>query len=373
MADPDGVFRAKLDLASFGDHRRHILSTLRLAGPVEDIAEAARDEKTPAFIDAETGESITYAEYKSNIALLAAALAWPFAGHAALPPRSVVALNLPNSIHTPVILHAVLLAGHVAALVSPSLTKDEAKFQIEKCGARLVVTDGSLWNVGVAAVNSIDESKRPHMVLLSRPNGVSAAGAIPTLRDLLEYGKSRPPFVFTPLTPETAQTTPAVIPFSSGTSGLPKAVLLSHSNQSASILQISSTMRPALGWTPGNNVRYIVSFQPLAHVYGLNYTLGMAMHLRCTIVIMRSFDLTRYLTLVSRYQPRVLFLVPPVVVRLIGTPKKEFEGHDLRSVRYIFCGAAPMRKETEDSLVSLFPNRVDVKQGCKSFFVPGFY
>lgn len=371
LPDPDGVYRSKLNLADIGEHRRNIVSTLRLApgSELEDPEEAKRDETTFAFIEAETGEGITYSQYKRAIKLLAAAFS---AG--AIPtkdgppirlaPGSVVALHVPNSIVAPVVFHGLMLGGFKAALISSSLTRDEVAYQLQKCEAEVVVTAGELWDICYAATVSLEANKKPRMIALKMEDGVPDGTC--TVQDLLRFGETRAPgFEWDPHGRPWHQT-PAIIPFSSGTSGTPKAVILSHANQSALILQIAKTWESELAWKgEGTGPRHIVTFLPGSHVFFQNYMLGMGLYLRTTIVIMKKFDVVRYLGLVSKYRPPVLFLVPPVVVRLVGMDKSEFKGYDLTSVRFIFSGAAPMRKETEEALVAIFPQKVVVKQGCE--------
>ncbi|KAI9009030.1 hypothetical protein DFJ74DRAFT_637093 [Hyaloraphidium curvatum] len=355
------VFRSSIDIASLGEHRRHLLQTLRLAPPVpgepRDLAEEDRDSRTPIYVDGSTGTSVTYADYKRDLWLLAAALQT-----LGLPRDAVVGVHLHNSLQVPFAFHAAVLAGYAVSPVSPSLTRDEVAAQLAKCRAAAVVTDADLWDVSSPAASPLNP--KPLLILASRPPpGSPVPPGTPTLPDLLELGRTLPPVRFNPLSPADAERTVCLVPFSSGTSGAPKAVALTHANQTAAALQIGSTMRGALAWDPVGGTKAAVAFVPMAHVYGCNYFMGSLLGLRVTVVMMAKFAPEPYLRLVSRYRPPVLFLVPPVVVRLIAMPREELAPYDLSSVRYVFCGAAPMRAETEQALVGVFPGEVQVKQG----------
>ena len=271
--DPDLVFRSLLNLSDLGEHRRNAIETMRLVGPGD-----ASDATTPIYTDGDSGQSITYAEYRMKIALLANVLSSPILG---LERGACIALHLPNCLEMPVAFHATLLACRVAALVSPSLTKDEVAYQLDKCGAKLVMADPSMWDITWPAVMA--SKARPRIILAraaEEEKGERAPAGIMTLIELLEHARRLPAFVYSAMTPKESMHTPAIIPFSSGTSGPPKAVVLSHSNQSTSTLQIASTMRAALARRPGQlKPTTIVSFIPLCHVFGVNYMLSMAVHL----------------------------------------------------------------------------------------------
>lgn len=78
---------------------------------------------------------------------------------------------------------------------------------------------------------------------------------------------------------------------------------------------------------------------------------------------MKTFNPDQFLSLVALHRPRILLLVPPVVVRFINTPRSYFEQFDLSSVRAIIVGAAPMKRETEEALSKLFPGNPVIGQG----------
>jgi acyl-CoA synthetase (AMP-forming)/AMP-acid ligase II len=124
------------------------------------------------------------------------------------------------------------------------------------------------------------------------------------------------------------------LPYSSGTTGLPKGVMLTHANLVANILQIDA----AGHYVDGEDTT--VAFLPFFHIYGLTVIALMSLWAGVTIVVMPKFELEPYLALVERHGATVLHVVPPVVVAFAKHPA--VAGRDFSRVRMLFSGAAPL-------------------------------
>ena len=124
------------------------------------------------------------------------------------------------------------------------------------------------------------------------------------------------------------------LPYSSGTTGLPKGVMLTHRNLVANIIQIDATGH----FRDGEET--LISYLPFYHIYGMVVVMSQALYRGATMVVMPRFDLTRYLDLVELHRATFLHVVPPTVLALAQDPL--VTKRDFSSVRTVFSGGAPL-------------------------------
>ena len=159
---------------------------------------------------------------------------------------------------------------------------------------------------------------------------------------------------------EEAKKTIATINYSSGTTGLPKGVCVSHYNLIANILQTSFTREAFLKYGPeGRPETRWIGFLPLYHAYGQMYTILIATRIQAEVYVMPKFVLEDYLRIIQERKITHLNLVPPIMVMLAKRP--EVDKYDLSSVVEIGCGAAPLSRELQNEVSRKFGVRV--KQG----------
>jgi len=312
-ANPEGLFLHDV-----------ILATCRSQG-----------QKT-AIVDTSCGRRVSYGEYGEVVE----ALARGFVG-AGLQPGEVVAIFLSNSWEYCAAYHAATLAGGFPTLMNPTYREREVRYQLENSGAAFLVSDGPF----LKDIN-LDGLPRLRRVYTTRQE---VPGAEP-LQNLLHANSSSLP---SPAT--SSHETVVALPYSSGTTGLPKGVMLSHHNLVANVYQLVGPHAAPL--SAHDNM---LCFLPLYHIYGLNVALNPALTLGATLVLMPRFNATQLLSLLPQEKISMLPLVPPAINALCQAAEQGQFPRD-HQVRWVKCGAAPLAAELARRFTSL--TGIPVNQG----------
>ena len=154
----------------------------------------------------------------------------------------------------------------------------------------------------------------------------------------------------------------AFLCYSSGTSGLPKGVMISHRNVIANTLQISVYDEPSREMVGGKDyLDTALGLLPQSHIYGLIVVCHASTYRGDRVIVLPKFDLQNYLTAIQKYQINTLYIVPPIIIAMVKNQQllKKF---DLSSVKVIFTGAAPLGKETAEEIAQQYPEW-KVRQG----------
>ncbi|PKI54595.1 4-coumarate--CoA ligase 2 isoform X2 [Punica granatum] len=146
---------------------------------------------------------------------------------------------------------------------------------------------------------------------------------------------------------------PVALPFSSGTTGLPKGVVLTHRSLITSVAQQVDGENPNLHLR-GDDV--VLCLLPLFHIYSLNSVLLCSLRAGAAVLLMHKFEIGALLELIQRHRVSVAAVVPPLVLALAKNPV--VEGFDLSSLRLVLSGAAPLAKDLEDALRTRVPQAV---------------
>lgn len=281
------------------------------------LASCRRNPNKTALVDASSNRRMTYAEYGETVETLARGLLG-----AGVKPGDVVAIFLANSWEFCVALHAIQLTGAIPTLLNPTYREREVRYQLENSGAVVLVTDG-------ANLEGINLSGLPNLrrVYTTRKE---APGAEP-FANLLKSASSA-----FPKPDQTSDQALAVLPYSSGTTGLPKGVMLSHYNLVANIYQLIGPNATAL-----NSADTILCCLPLYHIYGLNVILNPALILGATLVLMSRFNVQHLAELVVRESVTMMPLVPPAINALcLAAEAGQFPRE--HKVHWVKSGAAPL-------------------------------
>ncbi|GAB2291480.1 4-coumarate--CoA ligase 1, variant 2 [Dionaea muscipula] len=143
------------------------------------------------------------------------------------------------------------------------------------------------------------------------------------------------------------------LPYSSGTTGLPKGVMLTHRSLITSVSQQVDGENPNL-YIHSEDV--LLCVLPLFHIYSLNSVLLCALRIGAAILIMQKFEIKKLLELVSKYKVTIAPFVPPIVLAIAKSP--DLDNYDLSSIRTIMSGAAPMGKDLEDTVRAKLPKAI---------------
>jgi acyl-CoA synthetase (AMP-forming)/AMP-acid ligase II len=297
-----------------------------LFGALDD-AGAAR----VALVDGASGAETSYAALRAQIELLAGALAARGIG-----VGDVVALHSPNVPAFATVFHGILRSGATATTVNALYTGDEMATQLRDSGAVLVFTVSPLLPVAREAAAAVGLADVDLVVLDEVPGFAS-------LRELLGQGRVAPEVTFDPATHV------AVMPYSSGTTGQPKGVQLSHRNLVANVVQC----RPVLDVERDD---IVLALLPFFHIYGMTVLLNIALRQRATLVTMPRFELPEFLRIIQDQQCSYLFIAPPIALALAKHPL--VDDYDLSSVRAILSGAAPLDDQLAQAVASRLGTRV---------------
>lgn len=267
-----------------------------------------------AMVDGPSGRAYTYGELTDAIARAARGLAERGIGRG-----SVIGVLAPNLPEYAIVFHGAATAGGLITTINPTYGAEEVQFQLLDAGAELLVTIPALLETAQAA--AVGTGVREIVVI------GEAAGATP-LSELLNAEPIAPVVV--------ASTDVAALPYSSGTTGLPKGVMLTHGNLVANLAQMEDHL------VMGDDEVYIACL-PFFHIYGMQVIMNDGLRRGAKLVTMPRFDLPQYLGLVGEHRATRLYVVPPIVLALAKQPM--VDDHDLSSVRSVFSGAAPLGPE----------------------------
>jgi acyl-CoA synthetase (AMP-forming)/AMP-acid ligase II len=269
-----------------------------------------------AIVEAGSGRSYTYAELAANASKMGAGLHSRGFGKG-----DVMAILSPNLPEYPIAFLGVSSVGGVNTTLNPLYTVEEIAFQLRDSKARFLLTVPPL----------MEKAKE--------------AAAKSGVKEIFVFGEAEGATPFASLiaggvAPEThidPEEDLVALPYSSGTTGFSKGVMLTHRNLVANLVQSSTVIQI------GDDEK-IIAVLPFFHIYGMTVVMNASLYNGATIVTMPSFELEAFLQAIQDYRITRLFLVPPIVVALAKHPA--VDKYDLSSVKVVFSGAAPLDAET---------------------------
>ncbi|WP_432068444.1 4-coumarate--CoA ligase family protein [Streptomyces sp. C10-9-1] len=274
-----------------------------------------------ALVDGVNGTTVTYRQLDLFHRGIAAALA-----AAGLRKGDVLALHSPNTIAYPAVFHGASRAGAVVTTVHPLATAEEFAKQLRDSSARWIVTVSPLLEVARRAaelVGGIEE-----IFTCDRAEGHTS------VIDMFTSTAPQPEVAIDPAEDLAA------LPYSSGTTGVPKGVMLTHRSLATNLGQLD----PFIPMGPGDRILAVL---PFFHIYGLTALMNAPLRNGATVVVLPRFDLETFLGAIQQHRIDGLYVAPPIVLALAKHPA--VDGYDLSSLRYVVSAAAPLDAELAEA------------------------
>ncbi len=311
------------------------------------------------LIDGPTGQPVTGAGLMDDIRRLAGGLVQRGFG-----AGKVVALMAPNMPEYCTVFHGVVYAGATITTLNPTYTAHEVRHQLTDSGATMLITIPDF----LATARAGAEGTACNTIAV-----IGGADGMLSLTDLM--GAPLPAQA-----PVDLVTFAAVLPYSSGTTGLPKGVMLSHRNLVVNVDQALAVIRIVPDET-------CIAFLPFFHIYGMNVLMNAHLVAGARLITMPRFDLAAFLAHIQSHAVRLVMAVPPVAIALTKHPM--VADYDISSLKVFVSAAAPLGADlsqacaarlnaqsiqgygmTELSPISHFSNEALAKPGAVGVTVP---
>ena len=290
------------------------------------LTRAAHLRDKVALIDGTNGATISFRQLAQGIKRVAHGLV-----SRGFAKGDVLAIYSPNTPTYPIAFHGVAHAGGVVTTVNPTYLVSDLASQLRDSGARFIITAGPFTNNALQAaeeVGGIDEifsfdgspGTTPFSQLMETEELSTGANIDPD-KDLL------------------------ALPYSSGTTGISKGVMLTHRNLVANMAQLNGCEELCRPLTERDT---LIAVLPFFHIYGLTVIMNYALSKGASTVVLPRFDLEQFLAAIQEYGVTFAHLVPPILVALAKHPL--VDAYDLTSLEGINSGAAPLGRELAEAV-----------------------
>jgi 4-coumarate--CoA ligase len=290
-----------------------------------------------------------------------------------IPEAVAVMVFCPNHIFVPMAYLATAGSKRYFTGANPGYTANEVAHQMKAVEAAVVLIHPSMLETGIAAAKQAGVPLNRVFQFSDRPTQTSSEG-VKDWRSMVASEKESESWKWDPLEGEASVNTVCAINFSSGTTGLPKGVCITHHNLIANASQAAFNKYDTEHSKPKDPNETWLAMLPLYHAYSQLWTINIAGKLGIPVYVMEKFVFEDFLQYIEKYKVSALQTVPPVAVMLSKRP--ETAKYDLSSLKHMLCGAAPLSKEIQNDV----SKKLDcvIAQGwgmtettCIGFLIPG--
>lgn len=290
----------------------------------------------PCLINGDSGETFTYAKVELTARRVAAGLS-----KLGIRQGDVIMLVLRNCPEFAIAFLGASFAGAAVTTANPLFTPAELAKQATASNSKLIITQ-------TAFVEKIRDFAHTHGVsLLCTDSTFPEKEGISHFSLLTQADEADVPTV--KISPDAI----VALPYSSGTSGVPKGVMLTHKNLVNTVAQLVDGENPNQ-YTSSDDVHICVL--PMFHIYALNSILLCSIRAGAAILTMSKYDITSLLKMIETYRVTMASFVPPILLSIVKSD--EVDRYDLSSIRVIVTGAAPVSVELEQALKAKLPHAV---------------
>jgi len=342
LAIPEGYDAFPPHAAERYDRLRHASrrardeeQTMALRSPYPDVeipdvplssfiyADAAARGDRVAIVDGPTGRSYSYAALGHLVGRCAAGLA-----EQGVQQHDVVGVFAPNIPEWPIVFHGVAQLGAINTTINSLYTAQETASQLKDARAKYLITIPQFLD---RALPAAAEAGVERVFVLGEAEGATPFAAV------LASGAPTPE-------PDIDAANDLVsLPYSSGTTGFSKGVMLTHRNLVANMAQFAACR------DVGED-DCVIGVLPFFHIYGQTVVMNDCIRRGSRIVTMPRFDLEGFLGLIQKHGVTIAYVAPPIVVALTKHPL--VERYDLSSLRYVFSGAAPLDADLQEACIA---------------------
>ncbi|KAL4932940.1 acyl--CoA ligase [Aspergillus undulatus] len=277
--------------------------------------------------------------------------------------KTLVIFSL-NTIDTLPLAWATHELGGIVSPASAAYSAPELKHQLLDSKAKALFTCVPLLPTALEAASAAGLPKERIYLIDVLPGGGKIPAQYKTVSQLVEAGKSLPKLEKTKWRAGEAARRAAFLCYSSGTSGLPKGVMISHRNVIANVLQMTAfekSWRDSQKTADGSYYTdVLLGLLPQSHIYGLVVMCHCGPFRGDQVVVLPRFELGTYLKAVQNFKISTLFVVPPIIINMLRSPEACAK-YDLSSARALVTGAAPLGEETAVDFQKAYPG-VKIRQ-----------
>ncbi|KAF7291670.1 Phenylacetyl-CoA ligase [Mycena chlorophos] len=310
----------------------------------------------PWLIDDASGRKVSVPQLRERTQALANALST----HYSIGEGDVVLLFSRNHVDYPVAMWATHRLGGIVSPANPDFNASELEYQLSATNAKLLIVHPEAVQAALTAAKARGLAQ-DRVLVFDVDHVKPPVPSLVNVNSLIQKGSRMRNVPERILKPGEGKTKLALLSFSSGTTGRPKAVAIPHYAVIANTLQLSSHSRLLDDSTKWEDRRFrpgdvSIGVLPLYHIYGLVVNLHFMLYAGISVVIVPKFNFEGMLKSIVRYKITHLFIVPPQAVLLCKHPAMASYTGKLNSVRVIMTGAAPLTDELNTMLFALFPD-----------------